>query len=294
MNDRGTLLLCVPNYRGVMLQEAHLALSRLMYFFGREGFEVVDQYEKGASLERARQVCVDTALASPEIEHVLFIDDDMVFTIDNFLQLWNEYQNYNLDFLSALAFRNSMPTCPCIFGKVPNHKRWGDTEWWCILSDYPGLPRQRYNHELQRYEMVLPNGAHRRFKVEATGFGMVLIRKRMLNRMRRDNDGNIIQGYRHFSCPKAHSPHEDVAFCLNGIDKGFDIWCDSRVRIRHLTKDQPTIGEDTYIAQGDAVEFPPVPVPMRLQLQDDYTTETVSLQPMEAGNGHTAGERVEV
>ena len=282
MKDRGTLLLCVPNYRGIMLQEAHLSMARLMYYLGHERFPVTEQYEKSASCERARQVCVDTALGSPDIEHVLFIDDDMVFTTDHFAALWREYEDNNLDFLSALAFRNSMPTCPCIFGKMPNHKRWGDKEWWCILSDYPGLPRQRWNKEMERYEMTLPNGGHRRFKVEASGFGMVLIRKTMLDKMRRDKDGKIIEGYRHFSCPKALSPHEDVAFCLNGIDKGFDIWCDSRVRIRHLTKEQPTIGEDTYIAQGDAVEFPPMPIPVRLQLQDDDTSETVALAPMEA------------
>jgi hypothetical protein len=281
MKDRGTLLLCVPNYRGVMIQEAHLSIARLMYHFGREGFPVVDQYEKSASCERARQVCVDTALGSADVEHLLFIDDDMVFSIDQFEALWNSYQDGGLNCLSALAFRNSMPTSPCIFGKLPNHKRWGHTEWWCIMSDYPGLPRQRYNKELNQYEMTEPNGKHRRFKVEATGFGMVLIKKSMLDKMRRDKDGKIIPHYRHFSCPKALSPHEDVAFCLNAIDKGFDIWCDSRVRIRHLTKDQPTIGEDTYIAQGDAVEFPPVPVPVRLQFQDDNTTETVALSPME-------------
>ena len=289
MKSQGTLLVCVPNYRGILLQEAHLSFTRLMYWLGHERFPVTEQYEKSASCERARQVCVDTALGSPDIEHVLFIDDDMVFTIDDFAALWREYEDNNLDFLSALAFRNSMPTCPCIFGKIPNHPRWGEKEWWCILSDYPGLPRQRWNKDLAQYEMFHPNGPHRRFKVEATGFGMVLIRKRALEQMRRDKDGNVIPGFRHFSCPKAHSPHEDVAFCLNAIDKGLDIWCDSRVRIRHLTKEQPTIGEDTYIAQGDAVEFPPVPIPARLRLQEDTTTETVTLEPLEAraaiGNG---------
>ena len=282
MNVHGTLRLCVPNYRGVMPTQTHACITQLSYYLGSAGIPFSDHYEPSSVVQAARQALVDAALEDESVSHVLFIDDDMVFTVPQFIALWNEFTTNDLDFLAALAFRNSVPTCPCIFGKVPGIKRWGDKEWWHILADYPGLPRRKFNPETQGYDVVLPNGPHGRFKVEASGFGMVLLSRRMLDAMRRDKDGNIIPGYRHFVCAKGLYPNEDVAFCLNAIDKGFDIWCDSRVSILHLSKDLPMIGEREYIAGGDRIEQNSVPIPMRLQLQDRDTSECTVLPHMEA------------
>lgn len=254
----------------------------MAYYAGSAGIPFSDHYEPGSAVQMARQALIDAALEDESVSHVLFIDDDMVFTVMDFIALWTEFNQSDLDFLSALAFRNSNPTCPCIFGKVPGMPRWGKKEWWHILSDYPGLPRQRFNEATQQYDIVQPNGPHHRFKVEASGFGMVLMSRRMLDAMRRDEAGNLIPGYRHFVCPEANYPNEDVAFCLNAIRKGFDIWCDSRVRILHESKDRPLIGEREYIAQGDRLEQCANPIPVRMQLQGPDTTECTVLPKMEA------------
>lgn len=274
MSVHGTLRLCVPNYRASMPTQTHACITQLAYYLGTAGIPFSDHYEPSSVVQLARQQLVDAALEDETVSHVLFLDDDMVFTVMDFVALWTEFNQNNLDFLAALAFRNSVPTAPCIFGKVPGKKRWGEEEWWHLLSDYPGLPRRRFNPDTQQYDIITPNGPHGRFKVEASGFGMVLVSRRMLDAMRRDDEGNIVRGYRHFVCKEGNYPNEDVAFCLNALKKGFDLWCDSRVRILHTSKDMALIGEREYIAQGDRIEQCPTPIPMRLQLQDRDTTET--------------------
>ena len=261
-------------------------LTQLSYYLGSARIPFSDHYEPGSAAVQARQALVDAALDDESVSHVLFVDDDMVFTVPQFIHMWNEFTTNDLDFLAALAFRNSTPTGPCIFGKVPGVKRWGDKEWWCTLSDYPGLPRRKFNPETQGYDVVLPNGPHGRFKVEASGFGMVLVSRRMLEAMRRDKDGKLIPGYRHFVCPCGLYPNDDISFCLNAIKAGFDLWCDSRVSILHESKDKPLIGEREYIADGDRIEQCSTPIPFRLQLQDRDTTECTVLPHMEAAYGN--------
>lgn len=282
MSVQQTLRLCVPNYRGVMPTHTHAVITQLAYYLGSAKIPFSDHYEPSSVVHQARQTLVDAALEDPSVSHVLFMDDDMVFKVEDFIALWKEYLDNDLDFLSALAFRNSIPTCPCVFGKVPGMPRWGETEWWNILSEYPGLPRRRFNMETQEYDVVLPNGPHGRFKVEASGFGLVLLSRRMLDAMRRDDKGNLIPGYRHFVCKKGNYPNEDVAFCLNAIDKGFDVWCDSRVSILHVSKDAPLIGEREYIAQGDRIEQCATPIPLRMKTQTFDTSECSIVHPMEA------------
>lgn len=282
MSDRRILSVCVPNYRSVLLTPAHVSISQLCEYLGSIGQPFSQHYEPSSVADMARQQLVDGALADETVTDVLFLDDDMVFTPQHFADLWNEYREHDLDYLAALAFRNSTPTCPCVFGKVPGMPRWSEKPWWHIMSDYPGLPRRQFNPKTQGYDVVLPNGPHGRFKCEATGMGMVLMSRRMLDAMRRDADGNIDPGYRHFKCKKAGYPNDDIAFCLNAIDKGFDIWCDSRVSIGHISKDAPIIGERQYINEGDMVEQCATPIPQRLKPQGMDTTETMAVPPMEA------------
>ena len=275
MNGHGTLQLCVPNYRNVIPTQTHVSISQLCAYLGSIGQPFTQHYEPSSVADMARQNLVQYALDDESVTDVLFLDDDMIFTPQHFADLLGEFKEHDLDYLAALAFRNSTPTCPCVFGKVPGKPRWGEDSWWHILSDYPGLPRRRFNPKTQDYEVYLPNGPHGRFKCEATGMGMVLMSRRMLDAMRRDADGNIVPGYRHFKCKKANYPNDDVAFCLNAIDKGFNIWCDSRVSIGHLSKDTPIIGEREYIGQGNMIEECATPIPMRLRVQGKDTTETM-------------------
>ena len=279
MSDRGTLSICVPNARGQNDAAFTISLVALGAYLGGTQQSFRQHFVPNSVVHHARQTCVTSALEHEDVSHILFLDDDMTFTPEDFAALHNEFIEHDLDFLAALAFTNTIPTKPCVFGKLAERPRWGKEDWWHIVSDYPGITRRRFDIDQNRWEMIRPYGDHRRFKCEATGMGMVLMSRRMLDAMRRDAEGNIIEGYQHFQCTKMKYPHEDVAFCFNAMDKGFTIWCDSRVRIGHISRDKPIIDENTYLAQGDAIEYH-LNCP-RLRFDNDDSTTVLQVPAME-------------
>lgn len=265
------LAICVPNYRGLVEAPHHACMLYLMHRIGNLGRNVYFFNQTHTVIHTARQVCVNSALANPDISHVLWVDDDMTFTPEQVLALEKELIDNDLDYVSALAFSNASPTKACIFGKLNDVAEGGVDDWWHILSDYPGCERQVYNAETKKYEVIHPEGPHRRFRVLATGFGMVLMTRRLLDGMRRDEHGEVIPNYQHFYSQDMRLPNEDVAFCFNARKKGFKIYCDSRVSIGHISKDRPIINEAHYNEQGDTPEY--AGEMTRLHFEDDESVE---------------------
>lgn len=243
MNEMKRLHICVPNYRGVVEQMAVMNLLALFHALGKTGRDVFYVSPTHTIVQTARQTCVEQALADPMCSHVLFIDDDMVFGPEHYFMLEHELISNDLDFLCALGFSNAYPTKPCIFGLNPDFEEWGQLPWWHIVTDYP---------------------KNQRFEVAAAGFGMVLMTRRLLEQMRDDN----------FALPKGFARasyftmegcrNEDVAFCLNARKKGFKLYCDSRVKIGHISKERPIIDETTYERQGNMLEYHAGVTPVRL------------------------------
>mgnify|MGYP000997492275 CR=1 FL=1 len=240
MNEKfKKLYIAVPNYRGWIEAPHHLSMLHLFHFLGSRGCEPHYINPVHTVLSTARQTCVNAACAEPGCEYILFIDDDMVFVPEQVAMLMNEVAENDLDFLSALAFSNSIPTKPCIFGKSPAHPEHGEVPWWYIVTDYP---------KAQRFEVL------------ASGFGMAVISTRMLKAMREG-----VENYQHFHYNHPLCPNEDVSFCLSARDKGFKLYCDSRVSIGHVSKDRPIITEDVYISQGAAAEYNMNMTPMKFK-----------------------------
>ena len=230
--NHGKMHICMPNYRGTMESQAYESLMSLWHTMGVRRREFNFSNYQGTVVSQARQMCVDTALTDPDCEYIVFIDDDMVYTPEDFLRLEIEMFDKDLDYVAALGFSNSIPTKPCVFGKYPGlHPQDESKTWWHIVTDYP---------------------KNQLFKCYATGMGMTFIRKRMLDKMRRKENGEVDPGYQHF----VHKtiPNEDVAFGVKAQEQGFELWCDSRVKIGHISKDRPIISEETYYALGDAIE----------------------------------------
>jgi hypothetical protein len=197
----------------------------------------------GTVLIQARQICVNTFLDNGDGDLLLWIDDDMVFTNEHYFHLEQELVENGLDYLSGLFFSNSMPTKVCLFGNNPEFQEWGPCEWWHVLTRYPGFEDDKDKC---------------RFEVAATGFGMVLMTRRMLDAMRRDKNGNVIPNFQHFRLNGSGVlPHanEDIAFGMNARKAGFKLWADSRVDIGHLLKEAPVISEAQYRAQGGAEHY---------------------------------------
>ena len=177
----------------------------------------------------------------------------MVFTREQYLALECELVTNDLDFLSALCFSNSTPTKPCIFGRVNRVPEFGEQPWWSVMTDYPGV--QRESMEDGKIKVTQPWGEHRRFRVYASGFGFCLMTRRMLDGMRRDENGELIEGYHHFYSKDLSVPNEDVTFCINAHRKGYKLYCDSRINVGHIQRNQHVISEQTYIGHGDAPEY---------------------------------------
>lgn len=229
------LHVAVPNYRGLIEAQAHQSMLGLFHYLGSIGQHPLHICPTNTVPATARQMCVDTAINDPTCSHILWIDDDMVFGPEHFAALLKETLDHDLDFCGALAFANSYPTKPCVFGLNPNFAEWGDQPWWHIVTDYP---------------------QDQRFEVAATGFGMVITTARLHRTMRgsftfEPPKGMMCVG--NFVFPGIRN--EDVSFCFNARKAGFKIWVDSRVKIGHISKDRPVIDEETYRHQGDSLEY---------------------------------------
>lgn len=234
----------IPNFRGVAETNFWTCLATLTHRMGVEGMTPCLTVPTHTIVQTARQVGIDGALEDPDCTHVLFIDDDMTFTPEQYFHLEKEMLEYDLDFIGALAFANSFPTKPCVFGLNPDFDEWGEEPWWHIVTDYP---------------------MGQRFEVAATGFAMCLISVRMLKEMRTEPPFEFPTSLKwapHFTTPGCKN--EDVAFCLNARKKGFRIFVDSRVSIGHVSKERPIIDEETYANQGEALTIQGGVTPCRL------------------------------
>ena len=224
---RDRVWVCIPNYHGLTKTPAKISQLSLFHLLGMQNRCPGFSEPTNTIVSVARQYCVNQALNDQDASHVVFIDADMTFGPEQYLALETEFINNDLDFLSAMAFSNSIPTKPCVFGRNPEFEEWGEKPWWHVITDYP---------------------RDQRFEVYASGMGMTLISKRMLEAMRGETEG-----YQHFVYPHAMAPNEDIAFCLNAKKCGYKLYVDSRVCIGHISKEEPIITEDTYIGQGTAL-----------------------------------------
>ena len=69
------------------------------------------------------------------------------------------------------------------------------------------------------------------FTVDYTGFGWVLIKKGVFENLEYPWFAPKMQVFE--SGAVQDMCGEDVSFCLDAIEKGFDIWCDPRIRVGH-------------------------------------------------------------
>lgn len=137
--------------------------------------------------------------------YVLFVDDDMILPTDLFLRLFS----HQVPVVSALAFKRRPPYEPCIYDwKVdPKTGRLG-----VVSATY-----------------LVKKGL---MKVGATGFGAVLIRMDVFDKIREP----------WFELKEFG---EDLDFCLKCHDAGIPIYCDTDLIVQHIGSNE-IVDETTF------------------------------------------------
>lgn len=158
--------------------------------------------------------------------HILWIDDDHVFDPDTAVRL---ALSGRLDAVSAVAYRRTPPHLACAFL-------------------YANSPTDRYGHH------PVVNVPEVVFKVDAIGFGFVLMRVDVFDRIPEPHFlANIQKG-------------EDIGFCMEARKHGVNFWVDGRVKIKHIGI-PPEIGFEEH--QAWLAVNPPELVPFGIVPHDE-------------------------
>ena len=131
-------------------------------------------------------------------DYVLWLDSDMVFGADLLENLLSCADGK--DFVSALQFKRVFPTTPTIY----------------TIDDGKDQIRYKTRKEYPKNQL---------FKIEASGFGVALTSTKLLKDV-----------YDSYGLP--FSPNlglgEDLIFCYRARQLGYELWCNSSIKIGHV------------------------------------------------------------
>ena len=139
-------------------------------------------------------------------DRVMWLDSDMTFAHDVLIQLANDMDRFDLDYVSGLYFTRREPIKPVIHKELHWKVKpdgWidsGATMYW----DYP-------KNEL--------------FEIACSGFGCCLTSARLLKAM--------LEKYGTPFYPLM-GMGEDTTFCFRATENGFKLYCDSRIKAGHI------------------------------------------------------------
>lgn len=238
-----TLHIARPSYRGWTESAPTESLVLFAHALGlrHRSFNYISP--TGTIVSVSRQMAVNQVLHDEEAEFLMFLDDDMTFLPADYFSLETQMIDEDLDFISGLCFKNSIPTSPCVFGFVKGCTEFSHSHcWWTFMTDYP---------EDQLFQAYM------------TGLAFTLIRKRLLVKMceRQEKEETVLDGpnglkqYSHFHLPHPFVHNEDLAFCMKARMAGAKIMVDSRVKIGHVSKDRPIINEYIYKMHKNTPEY---------------------------------------
>lgn len=168
----------------------------------------------GSLVDVARNRLIATAIEE-KADYILWIDSDMVFEPDVLEKLMKDIQEHDCDVVSSICFVKQAPFRPVIYSKI----RLGAGTDENIAEEYLDYPKDSL------------------FEVDACGFGCVLMKTSVAETM-------LGAAYPCFSRIKGFG--EDISFCVRAKQLGFKIYCDSRVKVGHITR--AVVDENTYLA----------------------------------------------
>jgi len=162
-----------------------------------------------------------------EYDYQLWIDSDIVFSTEKFWQLCDLALPANaLDEEGNPVEENERQIAAGWYstedGKTTSVAHWLDED------DF------RSNGGVMNHEMV--DGISKRkkpFTVDYTGFGWVFIKKGVFEHKQMTYPWFAPKMQVFESGAVQDMCGEDVSFCLDAMDAGFEIWCDPRIRVGH-------------------------------------------------------------
>lgn len=132
---------------------------------------------------------------------VFWLDSDMVFQQDILVRMLEVAREKDLDFLSGLYFRRTVPYTPVAFDHLEVNEN-GDCEW----SEFEELPQSL-------------------FEVGGCGFGGVLVKTEVFAKVQ-EKFGNMF-------FPIAQMG-EDLSFCWRARQCGYKVWMDPTIVLGHV------------------------------------------------------------
>lgn len=143
-----------------------------------------------------------TAAFKMDADYVLWLDSDMVFPQDYLLRMMQTLKDNDLDFLTGLYFRRTIPYSPVLFEKLETFEDLSGCNW----KEFEDIPKEL-------------------FEVAGCGFGAVLIKTDVLFDVQAKYGTmfNPVSGL-----------GEDVAFCWRARQMDYKIYCDPTIELGHV------------------------------------------------------------
>jgi hypothetical protein len=212
-------LIAVPSYKGPHVHcfgqhyQFMFTLGQMQEKSPVEGVEFkfgFAEHVGNSLIAQARDELVARAV-NGGMDYVLFFDDDMMFSNDTFLRLWQHQKA----FVGALAFTAREPICPVLF----KFKRSYDWDMGMERSDV---------------EPILDYPRDRLFKLDAMGTGVVLISTEVFKKIPPPwFQGSVRMG-------------EDVYLCWKMKKAGIPVYCDTSVKTMHVPNEPPRWHDERY------------------------------------------------
>jgi len=221
------LMIGLPNASGFFPKEVVESLLML-----RKNVPTMVQIVERQRIDKARNYIAMQAL-NAGCTHLLFIDDDNPPPVDTIEKMLEDDKDI---------------VCAPIPTRSPDEK--GNYKL-CIFTkenrdDLGGMTL--YNN-IEKVDTT--NGVV--IKVEGCGMGCTMIKREVLEKLFKKYDGKPFEfGDKIFYSKdkkknQRRTMSEDMEFCERAMNEGYEIWCDTRLRPKHLSTPRYTQFSDHYI-----------------------------------------------
>jgi len=200
------VMICIPSYDIV-----DVPFVRSLIALEHVG-ETSCNFMTGSLVSVSRDNLAAIAIGN-DTDYVLWLDSDMTFEPNLLKNLLKDIEEKGCDIVTALAFRRQIPYNPAIYKKI----RMGATAKECITENYDDYPENSL------------------FEIDACGMAGCLMKTKVLK--------DIIDiGHTAFMPIPGYG--EDISFCIRARKLGYKIFCDSSVKMGHIT--ETVVTETTF------------------------------------------------